>query len=219
MVISLVGHSRAVTALAFSTDGQSLLSGSEDCTVHLWDIGSHQTLRIFKHSRGPISNLSVMTWPPMLQRGFRTDLQGCLINRNVPVQLTAPLSKYVATETMPQLSKFGVGPLVLPCCLSGDESSFDAGCRSLSAMERQIREFDQQGSLSAMQKEVETLRTDRQRALHVIEQWKQVHLDLHEYCVSELMRMNRDRDQEDGEKEQEYDRGNKGRKLVNKRKT
>ena len=38
-------HSKAITALAVSEWGKQLVSSSEDGTVRVWDIGSHQTLR------------------------------------------------------------------------------------------------------------------------------------------------------------------------------
>jgi pre-rRNA-processing protein IPI3 len=59
---ALIGHSRAVTALAFSMDGMSLVSGSEDCTVRLWDTASRQVLRTFTHSKGqPCFSVKCMT--------------------------------------------------------------------------------------------------------------------------------------------------------------
>jgi len=45
-------YSRAVTSLAFSMDGVSLVSGSEDCTARLWDTASRQVLRTFTHNKG-----------------------------------------------------------------------------------------------------------------------------------------------------------------------
>lgn len=45
-------NSRAVTSLAFSMDGVSLVSGSEDCTARLWDTASRQVLRTFTHNKG-----------------------------------------------------------------------------------------------------------------------------------------------------------------------
>lgn len=50
--VPLGDHSRAVTALAFSMDGVSLVSGSEDGTARLWDTVSRQVVRTYTHSKG-----------------------------------------------------------------------------------------------------------------------------------------------------------------------
>jgi WD40 repeat protein len=40
--LTLMGHTRAVTCVAFSPDGKRLLSGSPDGTVKVWDAGMSQ---------------------------------------------------------------------------------------------------------------------------------------------------------------------------------
>src|SRR5439155_23184472 len=40
----LTGHHRWVTAAAFSPDSKLLASGSEDCTIRLWDVATGQPL-------------------------------------------------------------------------------------------------------------------------------------------------------------------------------
>lgn len=45
---SLVGHGNEVRAVAFSPDGQSLASGSDDCTVKLWSLPIGRGVITFK---------------------------------------------------------------------------------------------------------------------------------------------------------------------------
>src|SRR5262249_14300723 len=41
------GHTKAVSALAFSSDGKQLISGSHDTTIKLWDLETGHVLKTF----------------------------------------------------------------------------------------------------------------------------------------------------------------------------
>ena len=48
------GHHSTVYSLAFSPDGRSLSSGSEDGAVMVWDLGSSQRIATLKGHTGPV---------------------------------------------------------------------------------------------------------------------------------------------------------------------
>ena len=48
---TLSGHSRDVTSCSFSPDGASVLSGSEDTTLKIWDAATGARLRSALSSR------------------------------------------------------------------------------------------------------------------------------------------------------------------------
>ncbi|KAH6556527.1 hypothetical protein KP509_1Z173300 [Ceratopteris richardii] len=210
LVTFLASHSGPVTALAFSMDGLLLASASEDCSVCLWDVVSGQKLRILKHTKGPLSNLLILARPAILQHGLIVDPQGFLVKRPPSMFVASPLSKYVVTDPNSLDESTCKGSIVtLPPEGLEDNTGLGYFTHSLKAMDRQIKEFEQQGSTAAMQLELERLRSDRRRALIMIQQWQQVHQDLYYFCVEELMGGNRERDaEEDAEKE----RGAKGKK-------
>ncbi|CAN6469318.1 unnamed protein product [Victoria cruziana] len=62
----LSDHSEAVTSLGLSADGVTLVSGSKDKTVRVWNTITRLVLRILKHDRGPISNILVVKQPSSL---------------------------------------------------------------------------------------------------------------------------------------------------------
>ena len=51
----LVVSSRAVTSLAFCADGISLVSGSEDGKIRIWDTRTRNIVRMFRHSKGSVT--------------------------------------------------------------------------------------------------------------------------------------------------------------------
>jgi len=52
VILTFEGHSKWVSAVAFSPDGQLALSGSGDKTLKLWNVSSGRVIRTFKgHSK------------------------------------------------------------------------------------------------------------------------------------------------------------------------
>lgn len=54
----LNGHTKAVTCLAFSHDGQYLASGSEDCSIRLWDMTMLKYKSCIEQKLGAFSGLN-----------------------------------------------------------------------------------------------------------------------------------------------------------------
>jgi len=64
---SLEGHSRAVTALACSVDNCTLISGSEDGSVRVWDVWTRQCLRESKPlHKAAVTSLVLVSRPELL---------------------------------------------------------------------------------------------------------------------------------------------------------
>lgn len=53
------GHRNAVTCVAFMADGQKALSGSDDQTMHLWDVASGKSLRTFVGHTRPVQSVAL----------------------------------------------------------------------------------------------------------------------------------------------------------------
>ena len=57
-LLTLSGHSGAVTSVAFSPSGQTLVSGSTDKSIRLWDAGSGQSLRTMSGDSETVSSVA-----------------------------------------------------------------------------------------------------------------------------------------------------------------
>ena len=78
------GHTANVTCLTASLDGQMLASGSEDCSVRLWHVASHQCLRVLPH-KGVITTLFFMLPKPgmLVLDDFQADRTLALLEKTV----------------------------------------------------------------------------------------------------------------------------------------
>ncbi|MEO0446860.1 MAG: protein kinase, partial [Verrucomicrobiota bacterium] len=55
---SFLGHQNSVTSVAFSPDGQSLLSGSSDHSLRLWDASSGECIRSFQGHQSFVTSVA-----------------------------------------------------------------------------------------------------------------------------------------------------------------
>ena len=69
----LEGHSDFVRCVQFSTDAKQLVSGSDDKTVRLWDVGSGKQLKQF---RGQWAQVNLSPQVSILRRQNRSS-NGC----------------------------------------------------------------------------------------------------------------------------------------------
>ncbi|KJE97530.1 hypothetical protein CAOG_07371 [Capsaspora owczarzaki ATCC 30864] len=82
------GHSRAVSSLALSFDGTTLLSGGQDGAAIVWDVRSGQIVKTFAQHKGPVTNVFIFFRPPELMS----------LNAKRVLPIAAPLKRFLATE-------------------------------------------------------------------------------------------------------------------------
>lgn len=173
---SLSDHSKAVTCLAFATDGILLVSGSEDGMVRVWDTKTRNIFRIFKHAKGPVSNILVVRRPnDSNPRNSQTS------SKKHGSFLSPPLDKYLNSSDENEDAKVFIG------CQTTFSKSVDASYRSCHIIIDQIKELQQQGSSAANEMEMERLKIDSQKSVQMVQQWKKMYENLHQFCVNELL--------------------------------
>ncbi|KAJ9674385.1 hypothetical protein PVL29_023753 [Vitis rotundifolia] len=173
---SLSDHSKAVTCLAFAMDGILLVSGSEDGMVRVWDTKTRNIFRIFKHAKGPVSNILVVRRPiDSNPRNSQTS------SKKHGSLLSPPLDKYLNSSDENEDAKVFVG------CQTTFSKSVDASYRSCHIIIDQIKELQQQGSSAATEMEMERLKIDSQKSVQMVQQWKKMYENLHQFCVNELL--------------------------------
>ncbi|KAL4196119.1 hypothetical protein AMTRI_Chr04g181740 [Amborella trichopoda] len=185
IVCALSDHSKAVTSLAFSMDGFSLVSGSEDGTVRVWDVVSSQCIRIFKHGKGPINNVLIVQLRTSLSDPSLARMSNSILGKN-RFSLPSPLEKYLSKRDENPDGSINVGPVV--ALRSNPFHSLDGqSFNSLTVLLNQIKELQQQGSSATSQMELERLKSDLGRAMQMVQRWQDVYQDLYSFSTAELL--------------------------------
>ena len=70
---SLQGHQAAVRALAFSPDGKTLASGSNDREVRLWDVTAGKTRDVLQGHKGLVLAVATYLFPAPKTRAPGTE--------------------------------------------------------------------------------------------------------------------------------------------------
>ncbi|KAJ6320915.1 hypothetical protein OIU78_016163 [Salix suchowensis] len=139
---------------------------------------THNMVRVFRHAKGPVSNIHVLKRPAYLNPRMLSNVQ--VSSRRHGLSLPPPLSKYI--NTMDEKVVGAVVNLQATC-----NNPLDASCTSSQVISSQIKELQQQGSAAAAEMEVEKLKLDSTQAMQMLQRWKKMYDNLHEFCVDELL--------------------------------
>ncbi|CAI9777764.1 unnamed protein product [Fraxinus pennsylvanica] len=148
---SLSEHSKAITCLASSADGSLLVSGSEDGMIRVWDTKRRNITRVFRHAKGPVSNVLVVRRPQHLNPGTSTNTQASSL-RGYGWPLPPPLQKYANSVDENAYIKAFISPQ------SASNKLLDDSYISVQTMEKLIKELQKQGSSAAAELDVERLK-------------------------------------------------------------
>ncbi len=74
---SLTGHTGAVASVAFSPDGQTLASGSDDSTIVLWDVAHRQPRDTLRGHAGAVAGVAFSPDGRTLASGAKTARSSC----------------------------------------------------------------------------------------------------------------------------------------------
>nr|XP_043606063.1 protein ROOT INITIATION DEFECTIVE 3 [Erigeron canadensis] len=175
---TLSDHSKAICSLAFALDGVQLVAGSEDGMVRVWDTKTHNIIRVLKHAKGPVNNILVIRQPPALYSRTLANNQASMARKHV--SMPPALEKYSSVDENSDFSAY-IAPqpdYQRPC---------DMAFATLHSMNKQIDELQQNVSSGASEMEVERLKLDNKRSMQMVQQWKKMYGNLHQYCVDELL--------------------------------
>ncbi|TXT06116.1 hypothetical protein VHUM_03589 [Vanrija humicola] len=98
---TLTGHTRAVTALRFSSDGQSLVSAGADGYVHFWDAASGAHQRALRCHRTGINDISLSQ--DGLYLATASDDGAALVFATDPLSVRAPAASGPPESLTPPL--------------------------------------------------------------------------------------------------------------------
>ncbi|XP_022768748.1 protein ROOT INITIATION DEFECTIVE 3 isoform X2 [Durio zibethinus] len=172
---SLSDHSKPVTCLAYSAEGNLLLSGSEDGLVRVWDVKTQNIIRMFRHAKGPVNNILIVRRPLPLGRAGSKEQAS---SRRHETSLPPPLEKY-ANSTDEDMDNKAI--ITLPA--TSDLPSY----LSAQLINDHVKELQQQSSSAAAEMEVKRLKLDCKRSMQMVQQLKNVYDNLQEFCVNELL--------------------------------
>ncbi|XP_074561760.1 protein ROOT INITIATION DEFECTIVE 3-like [Curcuma longa] len=164
---TLYDHSKAITSLALSKDGVTLVSGSEDGSVLVLNTTTKRVTRVFKHGKGPINNVVIARQSPLCSSA----------SANKP----PPLSKY--TDSADGEVKTTAVTMVESPSHGHQNSRF----LSAGVMGKLIQELQKQNTSSAAEMELERLRLQSERSTHLVRQWRKRYEDMQSVYVSELL--------------------------------
>ncbi|KAK6160688.1 hypothetical protein DH2020_004069 [Rehmannia glutinosa] len=195
-------HSLRVTDVKTGYGGSNaiIVSASEDRTCKVWSLSRGKLLRnivfpsivdaisldpgehvFYACSRdGPVNNVLVIRQPQNLNPRTSANSPVSPLRRH-GLTLPPPLEKFANSPDENAHAKVFIGPQTTSNHL------LDSSYISVQTMEAQIKELQQQGSSAAAEVDIERLKSEQLRSVQMIQQWKKMYENLHQFCVTELL--------------------------------
>lgn len=168
-----LGHKGPVTALSVSLDGETLLSGGNDETVHLWHIPSKQLTRSIPH-KGAITNAKFILAPKamfdhetklnLITNSFKRMIEKDTHNQVIEVMVSQPVDSSIDDEINGISRHYGIG--------TGDANHLAKSKQTNGAVN---------GSNDCNLSEIDQLRSEVQRL-------KKINKELFEHSVKNVLK-------------------------------
>lgn len=111
---SLQGHTGTVPALRFSSNGEQLISGSEDGSARLWDVASGRQLRVFTNRNALVNNVAFAGGNQQVYIGGADNMVWLMdITSEKLIELACQTLTHRLTEE--ERLKYKVLPEIIPC--------------------------------------------------------------------------------------------------------
>ncbi|WJX10489.1 hypothetical protein P8452_01206 [Trifolium repens] len=169
---SFSNHSKAVTCLTYGKVGDLLISGSEDGIVRVWNAKTRNIVRMFKHAKGPITNVLVVRQEFDPINHISSNLQASTKKK--------PLEKYANSTDEDSDVKTVIS-------LGSSRECMDVSYHSSNVISIHTKELQQQGSATASEIEIEKLKHEYERTMKMANQWKKMYENLHQFGIKELL--------------------------------
>ncbi|EXB71793.1 WD repeat-containing protein 18 [Morus notabilis] len=176
IISAFSNHSKAVTCLQYGTTGNVLISGSEDGMIRVWDARTYNIIRVLRHAKGPVNNIILVR--EQLKNFQRISNSQAFLRKHA--SLLPPLEKYANSTDDVTETKTVIG--FQETC----NKSIDAMYLSSVVAHNQIKELQQRGS-AAVDMELDRVKLDCKKSMQMVEQWKKMYENLHQFCVDELL--------------------------------
>ncbi|CAN8254851.1 unnamed protein product [Cochlearia groenlandica] len=162
---------KAVTCLSYCTDGNLLISGSEDGVICIWNPKSRRPVRTFSHGKGPVNNVQVVR-KTIVSNSNKTQSSWKRHGSSIP----PPLEKYERSGEESNDAIVTVDPSPLT------DAPVYSPFLSADLINDQVKELQQQGSAST-EIEMGRLKLEYKKSLKMNNQWQKNYENLLEVVM------------------------------------
>lgn len=208
------GHTKAVSCLVVTPDGEQLVSGCEDGTARVWDLRSRQCLRVIQApNRAPVCGVLLVGSPARLA-GFAAGSSSSSKAGPKRLQPLAQLAKFAGAASAAKpwegplqvLDAVGCGGDAGPAAVAARVTLLPPGlvlqpCQDpLALLGHAVSQVEvnpvagtpaaasyDTGEVARLQEQVAQLQHQLQESQRVAEQWQSLHGQLHQFCTEQVL--------------------------------